>query len=132
MSPTRSSSRVRSTARGSRVRSSTARAVVQQNAHLTVGHARQRLDPLPRDLGVRLRFAKPLARRVQRNGRITRERLQIGEPPLRVREPLRHHDEEAPRESACERSHDDGGRRAGETANWSAGRADPGAWRSGE
>jgi hypothetical protein len=63
---------------------------------------------------VRLHLPEALTRRVQGDGRGLGERVEIGEPSLRVRHAVRNDDEETARQLARERGHEHRVARAGE------------------
>ncbi len=53
-----------------------------------------------------LGLAKPFARRLERDRRVGRERLEIGEPALGLRHALRDHDQKPPGQTPGERRHE--------------------------
>ena len=87
-----------------RVRSSTARPVVNRMRTPPRPDSLERLHPLARDLGVWLRFAEPFPRRIQRDSRVARQRLEVREPSLRLGQALCDHGEEPPWQLPRERS----------------------------
>ena len=87
----------------------------QQDPHPAARDALQCLDPFARDLRVGLDFAEAFPRRIERDRRIGRQRLQISQPPLGLRNPLGHDHDESARQSPRERGHQHGGRRPGES-----------------
>ena len=88
----------------------------EQHPQFAARQPLERLDALAGHLHVRLGLAKAFARRVQRNGRVGHERLQIGEPSLGVRDAFGGDDEEARRQPPRERRDQRGVRRPGQSA----------------
>ena len=75
-----------------------------ERAHFAARNALERLDALARDLEVRLDLAESLARRIERHRAIDRQRIEIREPSLRLRQRLGENHLEARRaELAAER-----------------------------
>jgi hypothetical protein len=80
----------------------------QQHADLAATQPLDRLDALSRNLDVRLDLAEPFARRIERDGRLVDERVQIGEQTLRLRHAVSHDDDEARGKPMGERRHQRG------------------------
>ena len=90
----------------------------EQDAQLAAADPLERLDALAGDLRVRLGLAESFARRIERDGASVEQRLQVGEPALRLGDAVGGDDEETRRQPARERGDERRVGRSGQAAGF--------------